>query len=160
MDKKKTAAAAAEAVAEEGDIICVFNKVLNTIIALTHSAAKLEAPKTDDISFLSRSQTIDDGQLIMNHLYWCRLVEWSLQLPELSKHLIFTILCQLTYANFTLSSLRISLMWFSLPLKFIFLELQKLSRFLWVKQSGESKSLTKLIHIYPRGEERNKDQLR
>lgn len=47
----------------------------------------------DDISFLTR--TIDDAQLI---------IESTDRLLVLSKHLIFTILCQLTYANFSLSS--------------------------------------------------------
>lgn len=80
-------------------IVCEFSKrPLNTIIALTHSDSK-----TDDISPLDAF----DQRWSINYKSFAGSSEIfkKSQFTELRKYLIFTILCQLTYANSFLSCL-------------------------------------------------------
>lgn len=132
------------------------SKIRDTIIALTHSAGgrrmTFHFSRLFAASFASH-QSIADGQLIMNH--WRDVQKggcagWPRPgLPESSKYLIFTILCQLTYANFSLSPLGDrSDGNFLLPASFCreFCSFFCFSReiikiFARLKQSGESKSL-------------------
>lgn len=119
---------------------------------------------TDDILFLMQSA---HGQLITNQLRRGELgsrnpirhLRWLL---ELRKYLIFTILCQLTYANFSLSS-----PWNLFDVSTFFSAAAAVDNFFLefllscrtaeiikitprLKQSGESKSLLNSFHGAPR----------